>query len=86
MPKAFKHGLLWLRGFCSALPLLWKMKEEETVYGEVLSKQTYLYSYVPVLMKSYFDTLEFQHGFSVSCVADVPRSSEWPLQGNQASV
>lgn len=38
------------------------------------------------LEKSYFDVLEFQHSFSVSCVADVPRSSEWPLQGNQASM
>jgi len=56
------------------------------VYGERLSAQTYLYSYLPVLMTSYFDVLEFQHSFFVSCVADVPRSSERPLQGNQASV
>uniref|UniRef100_A0A672V8A6 Disco interacting B n=1 Tax=Strigops habroptila TaxID=2489341 RepID=A0A672V8A6_STRHB len=33
---------------------------------EVLGRQTHLHSYLPVLMKSCVDALEFQHSFSVS--------------------
>lgn len=68
---------------CSASAMGGKKKYS---YWEVLSRQTSHDYSLPVLMKSCFDVLEFQHRFSVFAVVDVPCSSERPLQGNQASV
>lgn len=69
--KLFKQWLLlWLVlvywGSEVSAPAMEDKDVEPIIHGAVLGSQTHLYSCLPVLMKSWVDALQFEHGFSVS--------------------
>lgn len=86
-PKPFSSSCshsFWLVWFCNALHLLWEIREEEILFLEKCYQGS-CRSYLPVFAEISHHS-RISSSFSVFGIADVPRSSEWSLQGHQASV